>query len=199
MYVAKLWGLKTVKVKRFVGGRWRKAKIKVPATKSLFRGTGPKSINHGLGLLGDSDPIGTSGHSWIFGHRTTHGGPLRNLNKLVAGDTIDVLGYRYIVLAPGTTVDAYIWQRDPITDAVLTYRRGRVIKNKRLQRYDDLAKVWVDVPNNEGVLRNPEEIFQRPLSGSLSLIACSKKDRTPTNTDYRLIVHAELQGPVPPA
>lgn len=198
IYVARLWGLKTVRVKRLVGGRLRSVKVKVPATKSLFRGTGASSINHGLGLLGDSDPIGSDGHSWIFGHRTTHGGPLRNLHKLVAGDFIDVLGYRYVVLAPGTTVDAYIWQRDPITDAVLTYRRGRVIKNKRLQRYDDVAKVWVDVPNNAGVLRDPELDFG-PLGGRLSLIACSKQNRLPTNTDYRLIVHAQLQGPVPPA
>jgi len=199
MYVAKLWGLKTVKVKRLVSGRLRTVRVKVPATRNLFRGTGPSSINNGLGLLGDSDPIGSTGHSWIFGHRTTHGGPLRNLHKLVAGDTIDVLGYRYIVLAPGKTVDAYIWQRDPVTDAVLYSGRGSRRRPKRAKRYDAINNVWVEISNNEGVLRDPQLDYEQPLGGRLSLIGCSKQNRLPTSTDFRLVVHAQLQGPVPPA
>lgn len=198
MYIQRLWGTKWVRVKRLVRGRMRTVRIKVPATRPVYMGTGTSSINRGLGVLGDSSPIGSGGHSWIFGHRTSHGGPLRNLHKLVAGDIIDVLGYRYQVLAPGETVDAYIWQRDPVTNAVLYSGRGSRRRPKRALVWNSTLSKWQEQSNNEGVLRDPEEIFG-PLGGSLSLIACSKQNRLPTNTDFRLVVHSKLLGPVPPA
>lgn len=197
MYVQKLWGTKWVKVKRLVRGRMRTVRVKVPATRPVFKGTGSSSINRGLGVLGDSSPLGSGGHAWIFGHRTSHGGPFRNLHKLVAGDIIDVLGYQYQVLAPGTTVDAYIWQRDPVTNAVLYSGRGSRRRPKRALVWNSTLSKWQEQSNNEGVLQDPEETFG-PLGGSLSLIACSKQTRLPTSTDFRLIVHSKLLGPVPP-
>ena len=52
--------------------------------------------------------------------------------------------------------------------------------------------------NNEGVLRPPSEETFGPIAGSLSLITCSQQNRLPTNTDFRLIVHSKLLGPVLP-
>ena len=198
MYVQKLWGMKWIKVRERSRGRMRTVRIKVPATRPVFRGTGSSSINRGLGVLGDSSPIGSVGHAWIFGHRTSHGGPFRNLHKLVAGDIIDVLGFRYQVLAAGTTVDAYIWQRHPITNAILTYGRGRRKKNKRALRLNAVTGKMEQWTNNEGVLRPPSEETFGPIAGSLSLITCSQQNRLPTNTDFRLIVHSKLLGPVLP-
>jgi len=95
-YIAKLWGTK--RIRRRIVGTSRFEYVRVPAKKSIYRGTSNRVLNRGLGMWPDSAPIGSdTGHVIIFGHRTSAGGPMRNSHKLVAGDIIDIAGYTYEV------------------------------------------------------------------------------------------------------
>ena len=184
----RLWGTKTIRVKQLVNGRLRSVRVKVPKAKDVRYGMADTVVNTGaLGVVADGylpGGFGISNHINIFGHRTTHGGPMRKLNLLKAGDLIDIGGSQYEVLDAGRTVEAYIWATDPITGAVLWERRKGRRKRVRARQ------------NVEGILNDRDADFAS-VGPRISLIGCSKQNRLPTDTDYRLIVHAKYIGPTP--
>jgi hypothetical protein len=185
----RLWGTKTVRVPKLVNGKIRKVRVKVPKVKNVRYGMEEAVVNTGsLGVVHDGylpGGFGISKHINIFGHRTTHGGPMRKLNLLKAGDIIDICGSRYEVLDSGRTVEAYIWATDPVTHAVLwgKDKRGR---RKRIRERQNVT----------GILNDRDADFAA-IDCRLSFIACSKQNKKPTDTDYRLIVHAKYIGPTP--
>jgi sortase (surface protein transpeptidase) len=68
--------------------------------RTLYNSVTTNVLNKGqLGLWsGTAVPSPNPGHSIIFGHRTSAGGPLRNLNKLRAGYPVVVNGMTYTTL-----------------------------------------------------------------------------------------------------
>jgi sortase (surface protein transpeptidase) len=68
--------------------------------RTLYNSVTTNVLNKGqLGLwTGTSVPSPNPGHSIIFGHRTSAGGPLRNLNKLRAGYPVVVDGMTYTTI-----------------------------------------------------------------------------------------------------
>ena len=81
--------------------RWarsRSARLKL--SKPVYSGTSNKVLEprrlRSLGRLGEA---GQDGHSILFAHRTSAGGPLRNAHKLKVGDTIVVNRVTYRVRA----------------------------------------------------------------------------------------------------
>ena len=184
----RLWGTRTIRVKKLVNGRLRSVRVKVPKVKNVRYGMTDAVVNTGaLGVVADGylpGGFGISNHINIFGHRTTHGGPMRYLHKMRAGDIIDINGSRYEVLDAGRTVEAYIWATHPVTGAVLWERRKGRRKRVRARQ------------NVEGILNDRDADFAA-VGPRISLIGCSKQNKLPTDTDYRLIVHAKYIGPTP--
>lgn len=77
--------------------------IVIPAIgldRAIVVGTSSDALAKGPGLLVDGAVPGAPGNTTISGHRTTHGGPFRNLHKLQVGDRIEVS-------VPGVGVNVY--------------------------------------------------------------------------------------------
>jgi len=106
IYIPKLWGTKATRRKIVGSSPARYETVRVPVIKSLYRGTSNSSLNRGFGFWPDSAKPGMEGHTVVFGHRTSAGGPMRNAHKLKAestdplappADTIILNGYQYVV------------------------------------------------------------------------------------------------------
>ena len=77
-------------------GKMRIPKLHV--AKTIYHGTSNQVLNRGgFGLWVGSAAPGHVGHSIVFGHRTSAGGPLRRLNALRPGDLVIAGGKTYTV------------------------------------------------------------------------------------------------------
>jgi len=77
---------------------------KIGIQKYVVQGTGEEDLQKGPGHYDGSPMPGQAGNVAIAGHRTTYGAPFYNLDRLQAGDDIDLLmpgghTYSYSVLA----------------------------------------------------------------------------------------------------
>ncbi len=70
---------------------------KLKLNKSIYAGIENDALDIGVGHGLWSARPGTSGHCMLFGHRTSKGGPFRNLHKLRRGDAIVAGGTTYKV------------------------------------------------------------------------------------------------------
>lgn len=90
----------------FAGGGAAHAKLKATGTisipkiglkKTIYAGIANDALAAGIGHGLWSAKLGSGGHVQLFGHRTSRGGPFRNLHKLKAGDSITAGGITYRV------------------------------------------------------------------------------------------------------
>jgi hypothetical protein len=96
IYVARLWGKKWVYRRDPVTRRY--VRVRVNNTKGMYRGTSNASLNVGIGVWPDSAAPGSDGHLILFGHRTSHGGPMNRAHYLRPGiDEIVVNNFVYVV------------------------------------------------------------------------------------------------------
>jgi len=70
---------------------------KLKLSKSIYAGIENDALDIGIGHGLWSAQPGTAGHCMLFGHRTSKGGPFRNLHKLKKGDAIVAGGTTYTV------------------------------------------------------------------------------------------------------
>ena len=70
---------------------------KLKLSRTIYEGIANDALDIGVGYGMWSARPGQSGHCMVFGHRTTHGGPFRGLNKLAKGDKIMAGGVTYAV------------------------------------------------------------------------------------------------------
>jgi LPXTG-site transpeptidase (sortase) family protein len=71
---------------------------RIGVNKPVYSGTTTKVLNKGgFGHWVSSAKPGKNGHSILFAHRTSAGGPLRNAHKLKVGDVIVAGGVTYRV------------------------------------------------------------------------------------------------------
>src|SRR5207253_2026062 len=70
---------------------------KLKLTRTIYQGIENDALDIGAGWGMWSAKPGTAGHCMIFGHRTSHGGPFRGLNKLKSGDKVIANGTTYTV------------------------------------------------------------------------------------------------------
>ena len=96
--------------------------------------------------------MGQSANVALFAHRTDAGGVFRRIDRLVAGDIVEIV-----------TADRRLFTYEVV---------GRHLTSD--ERSDILAAVRRDGPS------------------TVSLIACSRPDFSPTSLDWRIIVNARL-------
>ena len=111
--IDRLWGhfTKTTYVTVIVNGKKKRKAVKstVYRTRNVWSGTDTKTLNKG-GLchwIGTAAPL-TNGNCLMFGHRTSAGGLMRNVNKIQAGDkvvlSINGVTKTYSVAVPKTII-----------------------------------------------------------------------------------------------
>jgi len=148
--VPQLWGYKNVRQPDPI----KKGKfiyVKVPNTKPMYEGTAVPTLNTGGLCHWEGTPVpGQKGNSVLFGHRTSHGGPLLKLHTMKVGD-------RFTVTYQGAP---YVYT---VTEA------GSVIGSK------DFSKLLS---------------WGSPTKRGLTFVACTKPNKQPTDTRYRLIVRS---------
>jgi LPXTG-site transpeptidase (sortase) family protein len=84
------------------GGAFARVVIpRISLDKVVVKGVGRADLREGPGWITWTDLPGPTGNCGISGHRTTYGAPFRNVDRLRAGDTIDLYSrwrrYRYVV------------------------------------------------------------------------------------------------------
>lgn len=177
-YIARLWGTKASRRKIVGSSPARYETVRVPVIKNVYRGTSNSSLNRGLGLWPDSAVAGTDGHTVIFGHRTSHGGPMRNAHKL-KGEVDDM-----------RTATKQPWYDGP-ADVILLNGFQYVV-----ERVHVLSARPRNAADNAVILSYPSDL-PGASGGRLSLIACTNPKGLPTGTRHRIVVRARLVGPVP--
>ena len=96
--------------------------------------------------------MGHTANVALFAHRTDAGGVFRFIDRLVAGDAVEI-----------------------VTD------------DRRLFVYDVVQRHLTSDERNDIL-----DAVRRDGSTTVSLIACSKRDFSPTSLDWRIVVNARL-------
>jgi sortase A len=85
------------------------ATLRIPSigvNTTVFKGTGQTALRKGVGHWTGSAAPGNRGACIIFGHRTSYGGPFRNLHRVKTGAIITVGTVRYKVIVQPSVIRA---------------------------------------------------------------------------------------------